>query len=112
MFGDIYDNFLDNTLCNYTNVTAAAPDDVSMAMGWDFVHGAGETGVVSFFLSDTNGAGDLFYVTYADMDSPDKVYFWGSLEITSTDVPEPGSLMLFSLGLIGLGMLTRRKVVA
>lgn len=36
VFGDIYDNFLDNTLCNCTDVTAGAPDDVSMGYGFGF----------------------------------------------------------------------------
>jgi hypothetical protein len=112
LFGDIYDNFLDNTLCNCTDVTDGEPDDVSMAMGWDFVLGAGETAVVSFFLSDTNDAGSAFYMTHHDLNSAAKIYFWGSLEITATGVPEPGTLMLFSLGLVGFGMAKKRKAAA
>jgi hypothetical protein len=113
IFGDIYDNFVDNLLCNCNDLSdASVADDVSMAMGWDFTLGAGEAAVVSFFLSDTNDSGSAFNLTHHDLESGDKVYFWGSLDITPTGVPEPGTLMLFSLGLVGFGMAKKRKAAA
>ena len=57
--GDIYfDNFLDSTLDNrifydaFDDQSLSDPDDVSMAMGWDFSLAVGETALLSFVISE------------------------------------------------------------
>lgn len=109
VFGDIYDNFVASTLDNFNNVPSGLEDDVSFALGWDFLLGSDQTAAITLFLSDvldTSG----FYLQHTDEDSSESVYFWSTLEIRGgeTPVPEPGTLWLFGAGLIALG-LSRRK---
>ena len=79
-------NFLVNTLDNTNNLTLANfPDgeDVSMAIGWDFTLLAGETAVATFILSETDHSSGQFTIGHADTDSPQVIYFWTSLNISS-----------------------------
>ena len=105
--GDIFDNFVAGMLDN----TVGFPDsenDVAMAMGFDFDLLEGETALVEFFLS-TDAPDVDFYLAQLDPDSQLTIYFWGELTITGPggDVPEPGTLGLLALGLLGLAR-TRR----
>ena len=112
LFGDIYDNFLNNTLDNSNGgLGPGNPDDVSMAMGWDFGLAAGEEAIASFFLSETDDSGGAFRIAHGDDSSPDVINFWSTLEINATSVPEPSTLALFGLGLFAMGLSRRRKKV-
>ncbi len=127
-FGDIYQNTtgwdgVDYSspigLDNYNNVDSSWPDDVSMAMGWDFGLGEGEYATISLVVSDdisdmpTSG----FYLSQTDPDSEYSIYFSTALEITGNSpapgpgpsIPEPSTLFLMGLGLAGLFGVQRRR---
>lgn len=79
-FGDIYANLangaLDNALLvNLSDGTSGAPpDDISMALGWDFLLTAEEEALIRFVLSTTPPSGG-FYLVQTDPDSAASVYF-------------------------------------
>jgi len=110
-FGNIYNNFHAGALDNSNGVPLSAPDDVSMALGWNFNLAAGETATISFFLgTDIPGSG--FYLAQTDDDSVASIYLSSTLDIGGggTPVPEPGTFMLLACGLVGLvGWRRRRK---
>jgi hypothetical protein len=116
LFGDIYDHLLASD-----NVTGSAldnsigepdPEDVSMAMGWDFVLAAGETAVIDMTLTSTDPGG--FRLIHTDPDSPASIYLSSVLRISGTQPPPNGvpdggaSLGLMLLGLGGLLAFKRR----
>jgi len=115
--GDIYGNILDSALLdNFTNVSiygdTASPNDVSMAMAWDFSLTADETASIGFLLSDAAPAGG-FYLVHHDPDSPASIYFSSTLRIRGDDVviPAPGALMLGAIGTGCVGWLQRRRAL-
>jgi hypothetical protein len=104
LFGDIFDNFIasDNTtgsaLDNSNGVPEAAPDDVSMAHGWDLNLAAGDTATISFRLSVDEPASG-FYLGHHDVESAESVYFSSSLRIVGgPGVPDSGSSFALLLG--------------
>lgn len=109
--GDIYDHLLDSTaaasaLDNSNAIPAPAVEDVSMAMGWNFMLAAGEVGVILFEISElmpTSG----FYLTHFDPDSNASIYLSSTLRISHVQMPEPMSLALM---LAGLAVMARRRV--
>ncbi|MCF6247090.1 MAG: PEP-CTERM sorting domain-containing protein [Desulfobacula sp.] len=100
--GDIYYNLLDSQLDNTNGVPKGFPDDVAMAMGWDFHLASDEYAIISFILDETEPESG-FYLTHADQASSDAIFFSSSLTtITTNPVPEPGTLILFGIGLIAI----------
>lgn len=114
-FGDIYDNFLASGLDNTNGVPSTAPEDVSMAMAWNFTLAAGDIGTVSFILSTIQPTSG-FYLAQTDPDSNNAtVYFQSTFEQQqppcSNCIPEPGTILLTLTGLAGLAGLRRQRGV-
>lgn len=109
VFGSIYDDMLAGTLDNTNHVPSDSPDDVALALGWNFDLSEGETALITLTLSEMLGTSD-FYLEHADsetgpgFDNTASVYLWSSLEISGVEVPvpEPGSLAMMALGLVAL----------
>ena len=132
--GDIYDNVLDSTTTTGSNldnlvfggVPGDMPDDVSMAMGWDFSLAVDEVATISLLLSDSEPTSG-FYLSHTDPVTIDQdtgalspeysIYFSSTIKIEPTGgpgpgpvIPEPSTIFLMGLGLAGLlGVQRRRK---
>jgi subtilisin family serine protease len=122
-FGNVYDNFLAGSLDNTNAIPAGSDpsvpadgvqgDDVSMALAWNFTLAPGSTGTVQLFLSQTAPTSG-FYLSHTDPESVGNptIYYWSTLAITGTEVPEPGTMLLFGAGLAGLAGFQRRRPAA
>lgn len=110
VFGDIFANFLASALDNTNGVPDTAPDDVSMALGWDFTLAADEIASITFLVSETEPVSG-FYLAQTDPGSSATVFFSSRLQITQTSVtiPEPSTAPLFGIGLLALGFLVSRR---
>lgn len=105
--GDEYvGNFENNTLDNYNAIEEGWPNDVSVALGWDFALADAESAVITYSISNdmpTNG----FFITHDDLASDEHAYFTTNLAIQS--IPEPVTGSLIALGLIIIGLFEVRK---
>lgn len=110
-FGNIYSNFTASSLDN-SNPAASWPDDVSMALGWDFLLAAGETATVSFTLSETAPTSG-FYLAHSDPASRETVYFSSALRVDGggTRVPDGGSAIALLGASVALMAALRRKLI-
>jgi hypothetical protein len=106
VFGDIDLNLVAGTLDD--SVGVPFPDDVSMAMGWDFALALGEEALISFAITDVLPASP-FFLTHSDLDSPDLIYMSSTLDISLSPIPVPAAIWLFGSGLVGLVGFSRRK---
>ena len=110
VLGNIFANFGASSLDNTNNSTL--PDDVSMALAWNFTLLADEQATITMLVSQTAPLSG-FYLTHTDPNSNSSIYFSSGLSIVPTGggvVPEPSSWLII-LGLVGVSMKIRRRVV-
>lgn len=100
VFGDIYDNTLAGILDNTDSLMGSA-EDVSLALGWDFVLDEGEVALITLLIMD-HAQESGFFLEQHDPDSDATIYFSSTLDIAAAPVPEPGSVFLFGAGLLSL----------
>ena len=104
LFGDIFMNFSAGALDNTNGVPVGSPDDVSMALLWDFILAAGGSATVTFSVSGTAPASG-FYLSQTDPDSAATIYMTTGLSITAQSPPgvsAASSLVLLAAGLTGV----------
>ena len=106
LLGDIYDHVLAGSLDNNNTVPGAIPDDVSWAIGWDFVLAVDHTATISLVLAGSAPASG-FYLSQTDPDSNETIYY--SSNLTIAPVPLPGTMVLLGTGLAALFGLGRKK---
>ncbi len=125
-YGDIYDNVLAGALDNTNAIPDSAPDDVSMALGWNFSLFAYQWAIITFDVTDIMGdvPQDEFYLAHTDPDSAASLYFHSTLQILGDPpddppppdpppgdpIPEPSTIILLLTGISGLaGVQLRRR---
>lgn len=112
--GDIFLNFENSALDNDIGVSVFGdttfPDDVSMALGWDFNLALGETATILMALGTVTPAD--FYLQHSDPDSNKSIFLSSTLDISPSipPIPVPAAIWLFGAGLIGLIGMSRGKL--
>lgn len=113
--GDIYDNLdlssaaaslLDNLVFANATGSIPGPDDVSMALGWNFLLDIDEVATIRLTVSETPPTGG-FYLTQKDSGTGAQIYLYGSLGVVAA--PAPATLLLVASGLLCLGGSARKR---
>lgn len=108
LFGDIYTNLTAGTLDNSNAVPSGLPDDVSMALAWDFLLSPlDKKATVTFTVSEVAPLSG-FFLSQTDPLARETIYFSSNLDIEP--VPEPTTVALLGIGILGLaGAEARRR---
>ncbi len=123
VFGDIYEHVsgldfdwnpvpvgLDDT----NSIPVGSENDVSWAIGWDFILAENESALITLLLADdiNNVDTSAFYLSQTDASSGETIYFASSLTITpgGEPIPEPATLLLLGSGFVGLIGYGRKKL--
>jgi len=97
-----YDSLGDHFLSDYEDPLS---DDVSWAIAWNFALEDIESAIISFYLSE-NIPSCEFYLE--QMDTCGSIFFASTLDIKSSNAPEPGTLILLGVGLLCILSLNRK----
>lgn len=104
-FGDIYTNVQNGALDNTNAVGASTPDDVSVALGWNFLLTAGQTALINILISTTAPTSG-FFISHIDTLTNTTLYYSTSMVISGgpsqVPVPESGTLVMVAFGLLML----------
>lgn len=112
--GYLYENFALNALSNSVQ-SGEIPDDIAIALGWNFALSQGEMATIlfrvsmtaptgGFYLKQTQPAGSMDGISWPEH----SVFFSTSLTVQQEDIiiPEPGTWLLL---LTGLGLLVAAR---
>lgn len=95
--------------------TFSGPEDVAMAMMWDFTLSAGETARVTYNIFEMIAGEPLpagFYLSQTDPDSDATIIFTSDFSVRGGGgqvVPEPSTIALLGAGLAGLALFSRKR---
>jgi hypothetical protein len=98
VLGDLYENFVSATLDEAVGMsvhgTTTFPDDVALALGWQFDLAPGEAASLLFSVDTAMPPG--FHLFHSDPDSGETLYVTSTLRV----IPEPGTGVLIAGGLM------------
>jgi hypothetical protein len=82
VFGDIYDHVLAGALDNSNSIPPGSPEDVSMAMGWNFHLVMNQSAVLTLHVTQDPSAipPNVLYLQQVDPDSNEMIYLFSNSE--------------------------------